>query len=76
MSSSNQRRSRSGTASNPGTWYHHTSTGLDQLPAAASAYLDAVRDGDIEGAYQQLCSEVRNNTTLDTFRVPTRHRRN
>src|SRR5689334_6841676 len=53
--------------------YHRTSSGLTQLPAAASAYLDAVRDGDLEKAYQQLCRQVREHTTLQAFQANTRH---
>ena len=52
--------------------YHRTSNGLAQLPAAASAYLDAVRDGDLQKAYQQLCKQVRAHTTLQAFQANTR----
>jgi len=52
--------------------YHRTSRGLAQLPAAASAYLDAVRDGDLQKAYQQLCKQVRAHTTLQAFQANTR----
>jgi hypothetical protein len=50
--------------------YHRTASGPAQLSTAASAYLDAVRGGDLPKAYQQLCRQVRAHT-LSTFRDNT-----
>ena len=34
---------------------------------AAKSYLNALRDGDVEGAYGQLCGRTRESLTLETF---------
>jgi hypothetical protein len=52
--------------------YHRVAASTADLRVAASRYLDAVRAGDTDRAYQQLCSVARSRTSLDVFRSQTK----
>lgn len=51
--------------------YNQASRAPGELRTAATQYLDAVRAGNLDGAYQQLCAQARNHESFENFKSHT-----